>query len=304
MAAGTVVRGRVFDLQRYSIRDGPGIRTTVFLKGCPLRCDWCQNPESQKPEPESVLFPGRCIDCGACTPACPRGAISPETRRPDPAKCACCGTCVETCPSAARHIIGRDITVDELLDEAGRDRPFYEESGGGITFSGGEPLAQPAFLGAALDGCRERGFHTAVDTCGYAPREQVEGFARRTDLFLYDIKSMDPERHRSATGVPNGLILENLKALCGLGAAVWVRLPLIPGFNDDEENLRATAAFVRSLTGRPPISLLPYHATAADKYRRLGRPCAREGAVAPPPDRVRRAAGLLESLGLVVLSEG
>lgn len=304
MAAGPVLRGRIFDLQRYSIRDGPGIRTTVFLKGCPLRCGWCQNPESQEPEPEAVFFPARCIGCGACAPSCARGAISPATRRPDPAQCVRCGDCVETCPSGARQILGRDVAVDELLDEAARDLPFFEESGGGITFSGGEPLLQPGFLEAALDGCRERRIRTAVDTCGYAPREPVERLALRADLFLYDLKSMDPERHRAATGVPNGLILDNLRALCGLGAAVRIRIPLIPGFNDDEENLRATAAFVRSLPGPPPVSLLPYHATAADKYRRLGRPYPLEGLAPPPQDRVRHAAGLLQSPGLEVSLEG
>jgi pyruvate formate lyase activating enzyme len=298
------VRGRIFDLRRYSIHDGPGIRTTVFLKGCPLRCDWCQNPESQGRDPEAVLFPSRCIGCDACLPACPHGAISPETRRPDPRRCACCGTCVETCPAGARQILGRDLPVEELLAELERDRVFYDESGGGVTFSGGEPLAQPGFLRAALDLCRERGIHTALDTCGYAPREQAEDLARRADLLLYDLKAMDPERHRTSTGVPNGLILENLRAICGLGAAVWVRLPLIPGFNDDEGNLRATAEFVRALPGSPPLSLLPYHHSALAKYRRLGRRYPLEGTAAPSPDRVRQASDLLESLGLSVMREG
>ena len=297
-------RGRLFDVRRYSIHDGPGIRTTAFLKGCPLRCDWCQNPESQSPDREAFVFPARCIGCGTCVPACPRGAISPETRRQDPERCDCCGTCVEACPSGARQILGRDWSVEELLAELERDRVFYEESGGGITFSGGEPLAQPAFLRAALDACRERGLHTALDTCGYAPREQVEDLARRADLFLYDLKSMDSGRHREATGVPNDLILENLKRICGLGAAVWVRLPLIPGFNDGEDNLGATAAFVRSLPGRPPLSLLPYHAAAAAKYRRLGRRSPMEGRPALPPGEAERAAGRLKSLGLEVTVEG
>ena len=297
-------RGRIFDIKRYAIHDGPGIRTTVFLKGCPLRCDWCQNPESQGTDREIFLSPNRCIGCGKCIEACPEGAVSPQDRRPDPLKCVRCGTCVEACPADARQLLGRDYSVDRLVAELERDRVFYDESGGGVTFSGGEPLVQPDFLRASLERCRALGLHTAVDTCGHVPPEQMEDFARRTDLFLYDLKAMDPGRHRDSVGVSNDLILENLRRVCEAGTPVWVRVPLIPGFNDGEDNLRATAEFVRALPGRPPLSLLPYHRTAAAKYRRLGRRFPMENLAAPPPEAVARAADRLKSMGLDVLQEG
>ncbi len=303
-APGAELRGRIFDIKRYAIHDGPGIRTTVFLKGCPLRCDWCQNPESQGADREIFLSPNRCIGCGKCIEACPEGAVSPKDRRPDPLKCVRCGTCVEACPADARQLLGCDYSVDRLVAELERDRIFYDESDGGVTFSGGEPLVQPDFLRAGLERCRALGLHTAVDTCGHVPPEQMEDFARRTDLFLYDLKAMDPGRHRDSVGVSNELILENLRRVCEAGTPVWVRVPLIPGFNDGEDNLRATAEFVRALPGRPPLSLLPYHRTAAAKYRRLGRRYPMENLAAPPPEAVARAADRLKSMGLDVLQEG
>ncbi len=291
-------------MRRYSIHDGPGIRTTVFLKGCPLRCSWCQNPEGQGADPEIFIRPGLCVGCGECASACRRGAVSPDTRATDPALCARCGACVEVCPTGARRLLGRDRTVEDLLAEVERDRIFYDESGGGVTFSGGEPLMQPDFLREALEACRRRGLHIAVETCGHAPRELLAEVAARADLLLYDLKSMDSVRHLEATGVSNDLILENLRRARGMGAAVWVRMPLIPGFNDGDGDLRAVGEFVRSLPGRPPLGLIPYNQAAEDKHRRLGRRYALEGLAAPTPAEVRRAASLLESLGLVVALEG
>lgn len=269
--------GLVFDIQRYSIHDGPGIRTTVFLKGCPLACPWCHNPESQTAGPELMLWPDRCILCESCLATCPQGAISssggePERRvRTDLQRCRLCGECVEACVAGAREIVGRLMTVEEVLSRVERDLPFYDQSGGGVTFSGGEPLAQPEFLSALLQACRALEIHTTVDTCGYAPWHVVDHLRSCVDLFLYDLKLMDEARHYKITGVSNEPILENLRALAAAGQRLRVRVPVIPGVNDDRANVHALGAFVAALPGQIGIDLLPYHATARDKYRRLGR---------------------------------
>jgi pyruvate formate lyase activating enzyme len=287
-----MLHGLIFNIQRFSIHDGPGIRTTVFLKGCPATCWWCHNPESQSVHPEIMVREGRCLRCGACAEVCPDGLHRAAVC------CLHCGRCAEACPTGARLLAGTRMGVDEVLAEALRDSVFYRESGGGVTFSGGEPLLQFPFLEELLRACREAGVHTAVDTCGFAPWDRLLAVAAQTDLFLFDLKSMNPERHYSATGVPNGPILENLKALAAVHGDIRIRIPVIPGFNDDPESLEALARMAASLPELPPVSLLPYNQLGFEKSARLGRPSRR--AVPPPPSRARmeEAAAVFRRAGL------
>ncbi len=298
--------GVVFNLQRFSIHDGPGIRTTVFLKGCPLRCAWCHNPESQDSNPVISLIAERCIDCKTCEQTCPHEAAASLSQNPagrDVSLCTLCGACTETCPSGARTMVGQTYTVDALMNEIDKDRVFFEESGGGVTFSGGEPLAPKRnadFVLACLEACKNRQYHRTVDTCGFAARDTVVAAALLTDLFLYDLKLMDDELHRKYVGVSNRPILDNLETLSQMGANVWIRIPLIPGVNDDERNLEATAAFVASLDQPYPIHVLPYHKVGSDKYRRLGTTYPMGDLEPPPKEHTSSAAELLRSFGLSV----
>ncbi len=299
-AAQGRVTGTVFNVQRGSFHDGPGIRTTVFLKGCPLRCPWCHNPEGISPAPQVLVSASRCLGCHACEAACPRpGGPIPAGSVLGRDGCAACRACVEACPSGAREVAGRTLSVDDVIAEALRDRSVYEESGGGVTFSGGEPLAQPRFLLAALEACRGEGLHTVVDTCGYAPRETVLAVAERAGLLLWDVKTLDAGRHLELTGVPLGPILGNLAEVSRAGVPIWLRIPVIPGVNDDE----ASAAKAAELAARTPsvrrVSLLPFHRTANGKRARLGHePAAPSGAGStaadlaqvPPPTAARMAA--------------
>ena len=294
-------------LQKFSIHDGPGIRTTVFLKGCPLRCPWCHNPEGISPAPEVLVSDSRCLACRSCEAACPR----PEGPLPAGGVlgrdgCLACRACVEACPSAAREVAGRKVTVSQVLAEVLRDRAVYEESGGGVTFSGGEPLAQPAFLLAALEACRREGLHAAVDTCGFAPREAVLAAAARADLFLWDVKTLAPERHLALTGVALAPILENLAAVSRTGVPIWLRIPVIPGVNDDEAGVAAAAALAARTPGVRRVSLLPYHRTANGKRDRLGRgtdpdlfaSATLADAPSPTPARMATLAALFAPTGI------
>jgi pyruvate formate lyase activating enzyme len=292
--------GLVFNVQKYSLHDGPGIRTAVFLKGCPLCCSWCHNPESRSPRPELVVLETRCAACGECRRACPFGQAA-AGNGPQPthlADCTLCGECVDACPTGARQIIGERKTVAEVMATVLQDRVFYEDSGGGVTFSGGEPLTQPAFLKALLEACRGEGLRTAVDTCGFACTDVLLEIARRTDLFLFDVKLMDDAKHRHYTGVSNGPILENLRALAKAHANIWLRVPVIPGVNDSDENLQATAEFATTLANIRQVNLLPYHRIGLLKFRRLGQPYSMESVEPPSGERMERAAGLFRSFGL------
>jgi pyruvate formate lyase activating enzyme len=294
--------GIVFDIKKFSIHDGPGIRTTVFFKGCPLHCWWCHNPEGLTPEPELMVRANRCIKCAACLDVCPHGAISwdGDEAFTDTEKCIRCGACVATCYAEARQIVGQEMTVAQVMDEIERDVPFYDESGGGATFSGGEPLLQADFLRELLRTCKARGIHTVVDTCGFAPWEVLDGVRAHVDLFLYDLKLMDDTRHRKFTGVSNALILSNLLALSQRGHDIIIRLPLIPGVNDGEENLRKMGSFAAALPHLIRVDVLPYHGLADEKYGRLNKPYNLSETRPPAGDQVAKAVRLLEGFGLQV----
>jgi pyruvate formate lyase activating enzyme len=295
---GSAVVGRIFDLKRFSVHDGPGIRTTVFLQGCPLSCAWCHNPESRPAESFAVFRRERCLACGICGDSCPQArALTPDD--PFPAGCVRCGSCAAVCPGEAREIVGRVVTADEVLAQLDDDRLFFDESGGGATFSGGEPLAQPDFLAACLTGCRAREIRTAVDTSGHAAPEVIAALLPLVDLWLYDLKHPDPARHAALTGVGNELILANLGRLARARATVWVRIPVIPDFNDAPAEIEAAGRLVADLPGVRRVHLLPYHAAAAAKRARFG---LADAPVVPaaPPDHLEDLAGRLAALGLDV----
>ena len=297
--------GTIFDIKKYSINDGPGIRTTIFFSGCPLSCLWCHNPESQSLAPELLYRAGRCLLCGECIKACPEGAISLGKNSAaiitDRQKCTRCQTCVTTCYSGAREFPGHEMTVREVMADIEREIPFYDESGGGATFSGGEPLMQPTFLSALLKACRAQEIHTVVDTSGFANWRVFEQICEDVDLFLYDLKHMDGIRHREVTGVPNDVILENLRRLSSAGARCIVRIPLIPGINDDEKNLVESGKFLASLSGIEGVELMGYHNIAQAKYEALGREYALIGTKAPSEEAMHHAAEVLGSYGLNVV---
>lgn len=287
--------GSVFNIQRFSIHDGPGIRTTVFFKGCPARCLWCHNPESQAGTPELMVSERRCIGCGACRKICPEAVSTGRT----PA-CTSCGSCIDICPTGARELVGRLMTPEGVLGELERDRVFFEQSGGGVTLSGGEPLAQYSFLVDILNRCRQIGFSTTLDTCGFAPTSQLLAIAPLVDLFLYDIKLMDEDRHLAMTGLSNRPIRDNLRALGAIHPNIWLRIPIVPGLTDDPDDLLSAARLAGSVPGVRQVHMLPYHRTGASKCRRLGRNDPL-GAIAPPSeDQLLALAAPFRDQGLIV----
>lgn len=291
----------IFDIKRYAINDGPGIRIVIFLKGCNLNCAWCHNPESISPEVERMYAPAKCIRCGTCVEACPEKAITltPEGIETDTELCKLCGKCAEVCPTKAIEISGKPMSVAEIMNEIEKERVFFDQSGGGVTFSGGEPLLQSKFLIELLKECGRRGIHRAIDTAGLANTEILLEVAKYTDLFLYDLKMMDSVKHQKWTGVPNEKILGNLKILAETRAKIIIRIPIIGGVNDDVENMTNTAQFVSELSGeKKEVNLLAYHKIAQTKYQKLGRPDDFRLLEEPTPKAQLRAIKIFQEYGI------
>lgn len=290
--------GTVFDIQRYSIHDGPGVRTIVFLKGCPLSCRWCSNPESQATEPDLFFRASACIGCGKCVPVCPVGALSRDNPGfVDRAKCIRCGDCTKVCPTEALKRAGRRMRVAEVMQELRKDAIHYRRSGGGVTLSGGEPLLQAAFAKQLLMACHEQGWNTAMETTGCAPREVIREVIPHVDHLLMDLKSIDPAVHQAHTGVDNRLILENALIAAALTRAV-VRVPVVPGVNDSPAAITAIARFAKLMPGVDTVHLLPYHSFGENKYRLLGRTCPMGALPDLQPEAVMPLKTLVEAEGL------
>ena len=288
----------ISNVQQYSIHDGPGVRSTVFFKGCPLICQWCHNPESQLFHQELHWRKDKCIGCGDCVRHCTEQALSfgPQGLVIDRERCVYHGDCAAGCPSLALELFGKYYTLPQLLSELLKDRVFYEQSGGGVTLSGGEPLAQEDFAIALLAELKKQGIHTTVDTAGFLPRRVFERAVPYTDLFLYDIKHLDSEVHERYTGLGNGPILDNLRYVAAQGKEVWVRVPVVPGVNDAPEHLQRVAALTRQL-GLRRLHLLPYHKIAMSKYERMGLPYALADLPEPSDEQMQELAALLAAPG-------
>ena len=263
----------ITNIQRFSLNDGPGIRTTVFFQGCNMHCAWCHNPETISMKPVLLHYENKCIGCGKCIQVCPQGAhkVVDGKHVIDRSLCVRCGKCADVCFASALVMSSKEMTVEEVMKEIRQDKLYYEESGGGVTFSGGECMLQIDFLEACLKGCKEKGLHTAVDTAGHIPFDSFARILPYTDLFLYDVKAMDREKHQAFTGVPNDLILDNLSKLLSMGKAVWVRVPVIPTVNDTVEEMTALRRFLEKYGHPEKVELLPYHALGEHKYAAIGK---------------------------------
>lgn len=287
------------NIQKYSIHDGPGIRTTVFFKGCPLKCWWCHNPESQNYQHDIMYYDERCTGCGVCIKRCPQGALSMVDNKVvrDTKKCELCGNCTDFCPRSAREYVGQDVTVRELMKEINKDAIFYEQSGGGVTFSGGEPMTQAKFLLEMLKACKEKGYHTTVDVSGYGRWEDFQSILDYVDLFLFDVKLMNDEAHKKYMGLSNKEIFENLKKLSDAGTNMYVRMPIIAGVNDDDENIRLSIEFLKKIHLQH-VNLLPYHKMGMEKYRRLNLTYQLTGEERPTEEKMNAIADLFMEAGI------
>lgn len=292
--------GRLVEIMRFAVHDGPGIRTTLFLKGCSLACCWCHNPETISPEPEIGLLKRKCVGCQRCAAVCPTGAHAFRDGNHvfDRIKCTTCGRCVAACLPGALEYYGREVSVEEVVDKVLEDKAFYTNSGGGCTISGGEPLLQAEFCAAVFERLRENGVHCAIDTAGAVPWDNFETVLPHVDLFLYDFKHADDRLHREWTDASNQLILENLRQLSSRGVPIEIRMPLIPGINDTDSALQAASEFLRRLDNVTGLRLLPYHALARSKYEAIGRPDTMPDV--PPQDAaaMANAAATLRRSGL------
>jgi pyruvate formate lyase activating enzyme len=265
--------GLIFNIQLHSTEDGPGIRTSIFMKGCPMRCPWCHNPEGIKRSPELIWYETRCLGTGECLKVCPKQALNltPDGIIIDRRLCDACGKCEAVCPASALEVVGKQYTVDDLADKALQDRVFYNKSGGGVTLSGGEAAIQADFSVALMTALKREGIHIALDTCGGAQWSSLQRLVNLSDLVLYDLKLMDSANHLKLTGIPLDLVLENARRIAQAGKPMWVRTPIIPGVNDTEENIRRTARFIKiDLPTTQRYDLLAFNSTCASKYQRLG----------------------------------
>lgn len=296
------VKGLVTDIKHFAVHDGRGIRTTVFLKGCPLSCRWCHNPEGIGAEPQLGYYAESCVGCGMCAKVCPVGAhtIADGIHVYDRKACILCGACTEVCSVNALHLYGKTMTVDAVLDIAEEDRIFYEQSGGGMTLSGGEPTLQFAFAKALLQEAKQRGLHTAFDTCGMAATERYEALLPYVDQFLFDVKHIDGEAHKRGTGVDNALILKNLQYLSDHGASIEIRIPLIPGYNDGDDVLDAIGQLLSGIhnTG---VRVLPYHDYAGGKYAALDMENTLPQTDVPDTGHLQYCRERLAAYGLTIL---
>lgn len=294
-------KGNVFNIQKLSIHDGPGIRTLVFLKGCPLRCLWCANPESLELKPQIASFYNRCIGCGACKEICPKDAITVvdgayviDTELCDDN----CQLCSEECYAESKRIVGKEMTADEVIDEIMKDRGFYKRSGGGVTFSGGEPLMQADFLLEILKECKRLKLHTAIETSGYADNNKIKEIAEYLDLIYFDIKHLDSNKHRELTGVLNHKILGNLKTLNDMRKSIIVRIPIIPTYNDDENHIKGIAEFCMDLKSVIRIELLPYHNLGESKYKSIDKEYGLSEIETPASEQMDKLWEIISDIGI------
>jgi len=297
-----MISGYVFDIKKYAIHDGPGIRTTVFFKGCSLQCRWCHNPESWQLQPETSFRRSRCLGCGHCVQACGHDAISlvDGSSLTDARRCVLCGECLPECPVGAREIIGKSMTIPYVMSEIEKDIIFYDESGGGATFSGGEPLMQEQFLLALLNQCRVRDIHTTVDTTCYVEPAVMEKVSKSVDLFLCDIKHTDSDKHEAYTGVSNTLIMDNIQRLARAGKDIFIRVPIIPGFNDDMANISETARFAVSLGTVRRVDVLPYNRGGVEKSTRLATTLDLMRVETPENEEIEEIADVFRGYGFQV----
>ncbi|WP_349678900.1 trans-4-hydroxy-L-proline dehydratase activase [Clostridium sp. UBA3061] len=298
---------KIINIQKYSIHDGNGIRTTIFFKGCPLSCLWCHNPESQNYSEELMYNEEKCTGCMACIDSCPQRAISKEEKCvvTDKINCDLCKECIDYCVNNAREIVGKEYTVAQLVKEAEKDRMFYEESSGGITLSGGEVMTQNMdYIEELLKKLKKKGYNIAIDTCGQAPYENYNRILKYVDTFLYDIKLMDNEKHIKYIGKSNNLILENLKKLSEAGANINIRIPLVEGVNADDESIEELIKFLKNNINVHKINLLPYHNTGKSKYERLQKVYEGVNFEAPSKERLEIIKGKFEKAGFINIKIG
>lgn len=298
-----MIKGIVLNIEKFAIHDGPGIRSVVFMKGCPLRCLWCSTVNGQLMSPEMEYFVQKCIKCGACVEVCPTKAISESNVDEiitDRRYCDNCGKCAEVCPTGARKIVGEEMTVEQVLDEVEKDTLFYSNSGGGITLSGGEPTMQPEFSLEILKGCKDRGIHTAIETCGYVKWDILDEILQYLDLVYMDIKHMSPVEHKKLTTKGNRLILENARRIATKypDKPFILRIPVIPGYNDSDENITSTAQFARQLKGDHKIELLPYHKLGIPKYKALFKDYPLPSLESPSEEHLHALKKLVKSCGV------
>ena len=291
--------GLISDIQRFSVHDGPGIRTTVFMKGCQLECWWCQNPECLNPYPELMTRDIKCMTCGNCANSCPVNAIAIDKdkgRIIDRGKCNRCFECVDICPTKALTKAGNYMTLEEVIKEIEKDEIFYSKSNGGVTVSGGEPLSQALFTHNMLEICKQRGFHTALDTSGYSPWPTFKRVLKHVDLVLYDLKHMDPKLHEKATGESNEFIISNLRKV-SVSKETWLRIPLVPGYNDTKENPEKVGKLGREI-GVARVSILPFHKLGEGKYKQIGKQHSLGETNIPSRDQLQEIQKFLEGFGL------